>query len=1351
MAITISDEFKAGTAKGILANAKEIEYNPSETGTSAVTTVTVAINNLKKEVVENGSAFDITKYNNNTTYSGLTQAISGNNVPVNERSGGMSVKFVNSTTNKYEQWRYVGTVITGTSFTTLSNWMMGSGGDGVFDISGYSNPATPVKYANLQAALGTDGANVPSNLRTGGMTVKFINSSTNKYEEWRYMINSVTNADFTTLTNWQGIDDKPMKDSQNLVKSGSVYDAYINQVYLTGGDTSAPEPVGFIASADTVWNKGEQIIPASAQTQVRENLGFGDGNIDAKPTSGSTNVVTSGGIFQELQTIEANTQSMISSGLTEIEELLDNAAVRYDQSQSLTSEEKAQALSNIGISGIDDEPTVGSDNLVRSGGVAEELALGSVYDVSAHNSGTTFASLSALLSDENLNSLIPTSVRKGGMSIKFVQSSDNKYVQYRYMGTSTTNADFVKTEDWQGVDEVPTAGSSNLVKSGGVYESALKTLSYSGLPDETIENGNVWRGNVGDNISTTTSSSSNFRVMNAIPVTQNTIIKVKTKLTNSAGARFILTDSNGIVTRNFGVTYDNQETTLTVSGNESYLYINGNDLSTLLLEVTTEKDNAVNERIRITDDNSIIRDAKLGVLELDEFANDGTSIEFNVNLGDTIVVKFDGASRAISFLDEDGNLVKDLLSPSGVQTYETTWVNVIKRITSCKAKYSILRNLKIKVLRYEAKAKDDSIEGNVNALNTNVSNLSTAIEGLASTVSALSTSVKNVKEEQEIYGAESEADNTEPLALSESDFESGNLQGGTGIEVSSTIVIRTKEYLRVVSGCTIETFTDNSYRNEIFEFDKDKNYLANTNWKVGTSQLTLRSDTEYVRLLVASPSGSDYAPVWEDAGYYAIPSKIYIKVKAASKDDIDREFGDYFSIESPIFAPSPQLPANDSDDSDFNIETVTSSDIYAAYDSLIDSLTAPNSGTKPTTPKILTKYNVSAMDESGTYPIHTYTFGLRNRYAWRHSDELYAWKNGSTIVYIDSCSPKVGAVIYSDANRTTSGKTVVSYNSATGTMIDSSSVSYTRDVNSNVSAIMVWSAYLPNEGSQNTFAVFNKNGAGIGFATPNSATQISFNSRTYERAECFDYHTDSKYTLFIWANEHGPTSDPLEPAVILYRMIRDLCGGCRNNQFLMFLKTYCKIVFIPCANPYGAQYPRVVGRQNYNHVNINRNYDTIGWGVASDTDRGAYAGSESETQYIMNMVKRFNPDIAIDIHCLGYVNPIAQGVMYFSETSIPEQNTYNRMVKTLSGLGFLFDQRGDPHPESAAHASEWLYTNNIVGGVFEMNAGDYVLEYNGRQHTAAIMDACYTEMLNCIRCWLAQLDPTLDLSKMCVR
>ena len=56
-----------------------------------------------------------------------------------------------------------------------------------------------------------------------------------------------------------------------------------------------------------------------------------------------------------------------------------------------------------------------------------------IFDVSEHNDGATFESLSALLGEANLSTLIPTSVRRGGMSIRFVQSSDNKYVQYRLM------------------------------------------------------------------------------------------------------------------------------------------------------------------------------------------------------------------------------------------------------------------------------------------------------------------------------------------------------------------------------------------------------------------------------------------------------------------------------------------------------------------------------------------------------------------------------------------------------------------------------------------------------------------------------------------------------------------------------------------------------------------------------------------------------------------------------------------------------------------------------------------------------------------------------------------------------
>ena len=103
-----------------------------------------------------------------------------------------------------------------------------------------------------------------------------------------------------------------------------------------------------------------------------------------------------------------------------------------------------------------------------------ELESEVIYDVSAHNDGAVFASLSALLSSSDLSTLIPTSVRHGGMTIRFIkgseQSSDNKYVQYRLMSVSFST----KEIDWQNVDEQLDTLDSNIseleIKLNGVKE-----------------------------------------------------------------------------------------------------------------------------------------------------------------------------------------------------------------------------------------------------------------------------------------------------------------------------------------------------------------------------------------------------------------------------------------------------------------------------------------------------------------------------------------------------------------------------------------------------------------------------------------------------------------------------------------------------------------------------------------------------------------------------------------------------------------------------------------------------------------------------------------------------------------
>lgn len=123
--------------------------------------------------------------------------------------------------------------------------------------------------------------------------------------------------------------------------------------------------------------------------------------------------------------------------------------------------------------------------------LSNTVAESGVYDVTANNNNAKFASLSALLSSENLNTLIPSAKRKGGMSIKFVLSSDNIYVQYRL----TTEEFSTDVDDWQGVDNVPTANSKNLVTSGGVYD-ALQQGEYV-VATATADTGSVATAMVG--------------------------------------------------------------------------------------------------------------------------------------------------------------------------------------------------------------------------------------------------------------------------------------------------------------------------------------------------------------------------------------------------------------------------------------------------------------------------------------------------------------------------------------------------------------------------------------------------------------------------------------------------------------------------------------------------------------------------------------------------------------------------------------------------------------------------------------------------------------------------------------
>ena len=333
-----------------------------------------------------------------------------------------------------------------------------------------------------------------------------------------------TDAELTTLLAGKQdnltFDNVPTAGSTNPVKSGGVYARNNEIVGLINALDAAKQNVLTFdnapveGSTNPVKSGGVYTAISAVQAAIVA-LDAAKQNVltfDSTPTLGSPNPVTSSGIKTELNRIDGNittlndlyealTQSALvvgqpsdtwpvaSPATSTIYRVVDRVNTPPQNYSDYIWNGSAMVLMATYNNAIDPRPKKASQNLVTSGGVFDNMGALDVSELNATENPHTIAKyvdLSAALA------AVPTDYQKGGMSIKFVQSSDNKYVQYRLMSDTFNTT----VANWQGVDDEPTAGSDNLVESNGIYCGINKINNIVDFELNSFEQGTVQDGSV---------------------------------------------------------------------------------------------------------------------------------------------------------------------------------------------------------------------------------------------------------------------------------------------------------------------------------------------------------------------------------------------------------------------------------------------------------------------------------------------------------------------------------------------------------------------------------------------------------------------------------------------------------------------------------------------------------------------------------------------------------------------------------------------------------------------------------------------------------------------------------------
>ena len=562
-------------------------------------------------------------------------------------------------------------------------------------------------------------------------------------------------------------------------------------------------------------------------------------------------------------------------------------------------------------------------------------------------------------------------------------------------------------------------------------------------------------------------------------------------------------------------------------------------------------------------------------------------------------------------------------------------------------------------------------------------------------------------------------------------------------------VLATKDYTSITPRLTVNGE----------EYNTIKSTIGNSGWLLSNFGSTEEVADFYNTGIVYGAGKSAYQ-IAVDNGFVGTEAEWLESLKVHTK--IEQFIGT-------VTAPIPQKPADGSVDSDIDLSEaaatraenpVTVSDLFA----LIEPSVARY-------PNYIHKEDMG-LDASGTLHIYRYNLNKSYYHAWYRQNypRMYAWKNGSTIIYSVSVSPRVGDTMYSTQYIGTSAGTV-SAASGENQSRTIGGVVYTRSKTDDIEPTLVYLpiyAYddpAPVKSNRRLFQMSN----GVMTITNIYATVIpslsdasltGSNGYTYMRYPFgdLDENAQKKLPVTIIANEHGG-NEQRDLGVICARLINDLCSGkYTDNPILELLRNHVNLTVIPCVNPWGwNQYPNKSGYCNYNGVNINRVYDTIGYEVyksehsAEGVKLGTYVGCENEVQYVMNTMCDSGAKVALSVHGLSTIstnkNAQYQGQNPNGPYNIKKFEAFNKDYFSRYWLRVIpYLDVADAPPASTAKSPSYITSIGAYGGLLEFYSADSQLAVgeSNRLFTSWTMEQQYTLLLKFIAMWISDYEDSLQ-------